>query len=105
MNIIKKITTQLKINSARQFFLVMTVFAVTGSLSLILSDKILFLIGFNAELLTNLFYWPIKIILIFLIYQILLLLVAFLFGQFDYFWLFEKKMLKRFGIKFKSKSE
>jgi len=44
-------------------------------------------------------FWPIRIILLFFIYQILLLLVALPFGQFQYFWKFEKKILNRFGLK------
>jgi hypothetical protein len=36
-------------------------------------------------------------------YQIILLCVAFLFGQFSFFWQFEKKLLTRLGILKKEK--
>jgi hypothetical protein len=47
-------------------------------------------------------YWftPIRLILIFPIYQVLLVVIGFLFGQFKFFWAFEKKMLKRMGLGF-----
>jgi hypothetical protein len=37
--------------------------------------------------------------LIFPLYQVLLVLIGALFGQFSFFWGFEKKMLRRFGLK------
>ncbi|MEL0308655.1 MAG: DUF6787 family protein, partial [Flavobacteriaceae bacterium] len=43
-------------------------------------------------------YWPLRIILIFPLYQVLLVLFGWIFGQFKFFWAFEKKMLKRLGI-------
>ncbi|MEC7619844.1 MAG: DUF6787 family protein, partial [Bacteroidota bacterium] len=41
-----------------------------------------------------------RILIIFPIYQILLILVAIVFFQFKFFWEFEKKILKRMGLKF-----
>ncbi|MBH76402.1 MAG: diacylglyceryl transferase, partial [Flavobacteriales bacterium] len=42
---------------------------------------------------------PLRILIIFIAYQFTLLIVAFLFGQFDFFWKQEKKILKRLGFK------
>jgi hypothetical protein len=41
---------------------------------------------------------PIRLIIIFPIYQILLVLIGSIFGQFRFFWKFEKKILKRMRI-------
>jgi hypothetical protein len=38
--------------------------------------------------------------LIFPIYQVLLVFFGFIFGQFKFFWNFEKKMLSRMGLGF-----
>jgi hypothetical protein len=43
-------------------------------------------------------FWPIRLLIIFPVYQILLVIIGWLFGQFDFFWAFEKKMLRRFGV-------
>jgi hypothetical protein len=41
-----------------------------------------------------------RILIIFPIYQLLLIVVATVFFQFKFFWEFEKKILKRVGLKF-----
>jgi hypothetical protein len=41
-----------------------------------------------------------RLLLIFPIYQILLVFVGFIFGQFSFFWEFEKKMLVRLKLGF-----
>ena len=96
---IKNIAQRLKIKSPFQFFAVMMVFSVTGSLSLILSRPILIFFGLDPEITNIYFFWFLRIIILFFVYQFLLIVVAFLFGQFTYFWEIEKKMLRRFGIK------
>ena len=90
---------RLNIQSFYQFMVIMLIFAITGSLSLYITVKLFQFIGLQAENLNPVIFWPIRIILLFIIYQVLLLLVALPFGQFQYFWKFEKKFLNRFGFK------
>jgi hypothetical protein len=47
-------------------------------------------------------YWytPIRLLIIFPLYQVLLVVIGFLLGEFKFFWAFEKKMLKRMGLGF-----
>jgi len=73
-------------------------FAVTGSTSARISAPVLSFIGINNETMSGWIYWPIRILFVFPIYQILLLIVGWLFGQFKFFWNFEKKMLCRMGF-------
>ncbi len=73
-------------------------FAVTGSTAARVSDPILSFIGLQQETTNGWIYWPIRILLIFPVYQVLLLIVGWLFGQFKFFWNFEKKMLSRMGF-------
>ncbi|WP_109301105.1 DUF6787 family protein [Aquimarina sp. AU474] len=73
-------------------------FAITGSTSARLSDPIISFIGLHKESTSGWIYWPIRILLIFPAYQMLLLIVGWLFGQFKFFWNFEKKMLSRMGF-------
>lgn len=78
---------------------VFIVFAVTGSSSLLIGRPIIKLIGVTKENLNPLLYWILFVIIGLVFYQILLVTFGWLFGQFKFFWEFEKKMLKRFGLK------
>ena len=82
-----------------QLIIIFIVFALTGSASAWLSKPFCFWLGITKE---DFGYWftPVRLILIFPIYQVLLVLIGFLFGQFKFFWTFEKKMLKRMGLDF-----
>ena len=74
-------------------------FGISGSLSVIISEPIIELLKIN-ELIDNyILYIIIRILIIFPVYQIVLLLVGTLFGQYRYFLDFEKKMLMRFKKK------
>ena len=53
---------------------------------------------FPENLEKNFFYWSIRILIIFPLYQILLIIVGTIFGEFKYFWEMEKKILRRFGL-------
>ena len=78
---------------------VFIVFAVTGSSSLYIGRPIIKLIGITKENLNPVLYWILFVIIGLIFYQILLVTFGWLFGQFKFFWEFEKKMLKRMGFK------
>ncbi|MGJ5640981.1 DUF6787 family protein [Formosa sp. S-31] len=78
---------------------VFMVFAFTGSSSVFIGRPIIKWLGVTQDNLYPLFYWIIYILLCMLFYQILLVCFGWLLGQFEFFWNFEKKMLKRFGLK------
>lgn len=78
---------------------VFLVFAVTGSSSLFIGRPIIQLLGITKENLNPILYWILFIIIGLIFYQILLVTFGWLFGQFKFFWEFEKKMLRRFGLK------
>jgi hypothetical protein len=86
-----------------QLTIIFIVFAITGSASAWLSKPVCFWLGITK---TDLGYWftPIRLLLIFPLYQFLLVAIGFLFGQFRFFWTFEKKMLKGMGMGFLFKS-
>ena len=78
---------------------VFIVFAITGSSSLYIGRPIIKLLGITKENLNPVIYWILFIIIGLIFYQILLVTFGWLFGQFKFFWEFEKKMLRRFGLK------
>ena len=86
----EKLKNIFKVSSTYQLVVVFIVFGITGSLSLFLSDYIL-----NYLNLENLI---ISLLLLLIIYQILLIIIGTLFGEFNYFWAMEKKILSRFKI-------
>lgn len=88
------------IKSNWQVFVILVVFAFTGSTSAYLSKPVLALIGITKETLSAWIYYPLYIILIFPIYQVLLVAYGFIFGQFTFFWAFEKKMLRSMKLGF-----
>jgi hypothetical protein len=88
-----------QISSNSQLIVVFIVFAITGSTSAWVTRPLFSWLGIH-ELSVGFWYFPIKLLLIFIIYQFLLVSIGFLFGQFDFFWNFEKKMLRRMGLGF-----
>ena len=81
-----------KVKDFNQLIIIFIVFGITGSLSVVLGKYVLINI-FGESFLNNDYYWLLRLILIFPIYQILLIIVGALFGQFRYFWEIEKKIL------------
>jgi hypothetical protein len=88
------------IKSNWQLFVIILVFAITGSSAACLSKPILSFLGISKDTVSAWLYYPLYIILIFPIYQLLLVSYGFLFGQFSFFWAFEKKMLRSCGLGF-----
>jgi len=82
-----------------QFAIIFIVFALTGSASAWLSKPFCIWLGITKD---DLGFWftPVRLLLIFPIYQVLLVLIGFLFGQFAFFWRVEKKFLSRIGLAF-----
>lgn len=97
--IFKKLEKKWDITYRWELISIFLVFACTGSSSLFISRPLIKFIGVTKENLNPFAYWILYIIFAFIFYQILLVLIGWLFGQFQFFWSFEKKMLKRFGFK------
>lgn len=96
----EKLKQRWNITSNFQLVVIFIVFAITGSSSAYLSKPILDWIGFTKDVVSPWIYYPLYLILIFPIYQVLLISFGFLAGQFKFFWEFEKKMLRSLGLGF-----
>lgn len=93
------------IRSNFQLIIIFIVFAITGSSSVYVAKPFLDVIGLDQDNFPDtwwspIVYWTLRILLIFPFYQVLLVAYGWLFGQFKFFWTFEKKMLKRMGFGF-----
>ncbi len=95
---IEKLVNKFKANSIRHLFIIFTIFALSGSGSLFISSPILIVLGLDKLITFYPLYIFVRIILIIPIYQFILIIIASLFGEFDYFWKFEKKFLQRLRI-------
>ena len=95
----QKLMTLFKAESPWQLIVIFAVFSVTGSAAVILAAPALHFFGITTDTLSPWFFWPLRILIIFPIYQCLLIVVGTLAGQFNYFWQFEKKFLRRLGIR------
>jgi hypothetical protein len=95
----RKLKERWGITSNLQLTVIFIVFAITGSASAWLSKPVCMWMGITEA---DLGFWftPVRLLLIFPIYQILLVFIGFVFGQFKFFWAFEKKMLKGLGLGF-----
>ncbi len=94
-----KLKERWNIDSNWQVIAIIVVFAVTGSTASLIGKPILAYLNISPETFTTLGYWVVRIILLFIMYQFLLVCFGWLFGQFEFFWNFEKKMIRRLGLK------
>ena len=94
----KKLEKKWILDAKWEMIRVFIVFAITGSSSMFVSRPIIKFIGITKENLNPFIYWVLFIIIGLIFYQILLVTFGWLFGQFKFFWNFEKKMLRRFGL-------
>jgi hypothetical protein len=103
----KKLKKRWNVTSNWQVFVILLVFSITGYTSLMIAKPILSFVGLGKSTTNPWIYRPLRILLIFPFYQILIVFYGWLLGQFSFFWNFEKKMLRRLGFKkcFKSIEE
>ncbi len=92
-----KIFKIFKVESYFRLFVIFLVFGITGSLSVYLGKYILIFI-FSEKFIENDFFWIIRLLIIFPLYQFLLIVIGSIFGEFKYFWEIEKKILLRLKI-------
>ncbi len=95
----KKLKERWGIESNLQIVLILIVFAITGSTASYIGKPILAYLSVTQESFGTIGYWIIRILILFIMYQFLLVFFGWVFGQFNFFWNFEKKMLSRLGLK------
>lgn len=81
------------LKSNTQVLIIFIVFGITGSGSLYMSNPIMDYLSISSDNII------LRIIIVTIIYQFILLIVAFIFGQFKWFWnFFYKKLFKKIGL-------
>ena len=94
----ERLKARWQVESNFQLIIIFIVFSITGSATVVAKKYLFGLMNINSDIPLYLLI-PIYIITIIPIYQTLLIIIGTLLGQFQFFWKFEKKMLRRFGIK------
>ncbi len=95
---ISKLESKWIVNQRWELIRIFIVFAITGSSSVLVGRPIIKWMGITQDNLYPLLYWILFIVISLFFYQILLVLIGWIFGQFNFFWNFEKKMIRRFGL-------
>ena len=95
----EKLKKRWNISSNWQLTVIFVVFAITGSSAAKFAGPATDVLGITKDIGWY-FYWPIRILLIFPLYQVLLVFFGWLFGEFDFFWNFEKKMIRSMRLGF-----
>lgn len=97
----ERLKTRWGLANMTDVLIVLIVFALTGTTVLLLKKPVLEFFKTNPEhdwMVSTVYY-----ILILPIYNLILLVYGFIFGKFNFFWDFEKRMFSRmFGKKQKS---
>lgn len=94
----EKLKQRWGIDSNFQVIIIFLVFAINGSIAVSVARPLTNFIGISKETTAPLLFWPVRIIVVFIVYQITLVIVGTIFGQQKFFWNMEKKMLKRLGL-------
>lgn len=100
----EKLKKRWQISSSWQVLVILVVFGITGSSSVYIATPALEFIGLaRADFSSDFFfgglsYHLLRFIAIFPIYQVLLVSYGWLFGQYRFFWNFEKNMFARMGF-------
>jgi hypothetical protein len=99
MSWIDQLQTRWKVKSAFQVVIILIVFACTGFTVLFIKRPLFELWFSNGEkpLWASILYW----IVILPVYNLFLLFYGFVFGQFRFFWDFEKRFFERMKSIFK----
>ena len=88
-----------EIKSNFQLVIILIVFAITGSISALISSPIIDFI-FGESDINGIVKFILQLLIIMPIYQVLLLFFGYIFFQFNFFFKFVKKFLKLFGLGF-----
>jgi|TARA_R110002096_G_scaffold54439_3_gene140406 hypothetical protein len=93
-NFLEKLQTKWKLKSLWQVVLVLVVFACTGFTILFIKQPIFDFLGLDTSK-GSFFKTLLYLLLVLPLYQVILLVYGFIFGQFAFFWEKEKQFFRR----------
>ncbi len=96
-----KLKTRWGVKNNFEVFMILLAFTLAGSSITFVRQPIFDTLHIDSAATP---YWlliPVYIIIIMPTYQVFLMIYGTIVGQFKFFWNFEKKMLRRFGLRLK----
>ena len=103
MGFVEKLKQKWQLKNSWQVFVILLVFACTGFSALFAKNAFYYVMDIDPETLSREAKIGITLFSLIFLYPIFLLSYGFLFGQFDFFWNFKKRMFKRIGQSFSKK--
>lgn len=100
---LQRLQTKWKLESLFQVVMVLVVFACTGFTILFIKNPILDFFGIERGGGQGAINTLLYLLLVLPLYQIILLIYGFIFGQFNFFWEKEKQIFRRIGKLFGKK--
>lgn len=100
---LQRLQTKWKLDSLFQVVMVLVVFAFTGFTILFIKNPILDFFGIERGGGQGFVNTVLYLLLVLPLYQIILLIYGFIFGQFKFFWEKEKQIFRRIGSLFTRK--
>ncbi|GAB2764837.1 hypothetical protein GCM10027275_02560 [Rhabdobacter roseus] len=92
----EKLKVRWNVRSGWDVFIILLVFACTGSSIMYIKQVLFGWVGLTADTPAWI-RWTANILIILPLYQVVLLVWGWLFGKFRFFWEFEKRMFSRIG--------
>lgn len=100
---LQRLQSKWQLKSLTQVLLVLLVFACTGTTILLIKNPLLSFFGIERGADHGLRNTIAYLLLVLPLYQIMLLVYGFIFGQFRFFWEKEKQLVQRIGKLFTRK--
>ena len=90
---LRKLEKLFKARSRVHLVLIFFIFGISGSISLFLSDYVLELLNSDLLDLNHFYLLILRLLVLIILYQFILLIVSFVFGEFNYFSKYSLKLL------------
>ena len=90
---LRKLEKLFKARSRIHLVLIFFIFGISGSISLFLSDYVLELLNSGLLNLNHFYLLILRLLVLIILYQFILLIVSFVFGEFNYFSKYSLKLI------------
>jgi len=99
INFLKKLQTHFNARSINHLIIIFIVFSISGSVTVYLSFPIIDFLQLKNFVDMPFLEFLLRLLIIFPLYQIILIFIGALFGEFIFFFNFEKKFLRKLFLK------
>ena len=96
---IKNLQRKFEARSIKHLAIIFLVFSISGSLTVYLSFPLINILQIKKYIDNSFLQFLIRLLIIFPVYQLALICIGIIFGEFKYFSHFEKKILKKLFFK------